>query len=417
MAHFAVRSARLAVGLRRWAFASLLFALLLFASAAAAAQKCPSPTLSDFEDRQVASREYDFWIEVDHIARMPDRQRAAQIPHVYRDIFSDLHKRWYALDNWMIYPIRLDEYHKSKPPAPRVNGGVAGYPNMYAQGIALALFVGYPKQTQPLILQDLRSADLEAISRGIYVAGRVQESAFPDLFDDLKRISFSDSPCADEALQSLQSYSLRFTYPVSGTGVPSGRALGLVPLLVPRFQKQPERYARALRALLHFAPAPKELLADLDSKDATLRRNALFALADNKEPIAARYILAMAADRDPKMRAWSLQLGFEKRRSDFTLLKPTFAKLMQDPDFDVRLAATENFASRQDPICAAPLLGLLKETYRTGKAEFFTLTGSADYVANEKFGFDSGAERVPTQNPRNDAALGRYANWVRLMEH
>jgi hypothetical protein len=78
-----------------------------------------------------------------------------------------------------------------------------GYPNMFSQGIALALFIGYPQQTQPLILQDLRSADREAISRAIYVAGQMQESAFPDLFDDLKRISFSHGPCADEAPQNL----------------------------------------------------------------------------------------------------------------------------------------------------------------------------------------------------------------------
>jgi hypothetical protein len=402
--------------------ASLLFALTT------AAQKCPAPTLWDFNDRQVAGREYNFWIEADRIARMPDPQRATQIPHVYRDIFADLHKRWYALDNWMILPVRLDGYRKSKAPEHKTPeqwaeqwarvGMQSGYPNMFSQGIALALFIGYPRLTQPLILQDLRSADPEAISRGIYVAGRMQESAFPDLFDDLKRISFSDGPCADEALQSLVSYSLNFGFPILGTSVvPSSRALDLVPLLVPRFQKQPERYGRSLRELLRFAPPPKALLADLDSSDANLRRNALFALADNKEPIPTRYILQLAADRDPKMRAWSIGLGFEKRRSDFSLLKPTLAKLMYDPEFDVRLAATKNFAAQGDPISASPLLGLLKEVYRTGNGEFFTLAMSADAVAHQKFGFDSGTERVPLQNERNEGALKRYANWVRLREH
>jgi hypothetical protein len=396
---------------------SVLIASLLFALTTAA-QKCPSPTLWDFDDRQVAGREYNFWLEVDGIARMPDPQRATQIPHVYRDIFADLHKRWYALDNWMILPVRLDEYRKSKTPEQWVKVGIQpGYPNMFSQGIALTLFIGYPQQTQPLILQDLRSADPEAISRGIYVAGHMQESAFPDLFDDLKRISFSDGPCADEALQSLVSYSLNFRFSILGTSVaPSSRAIDLVPLLVPRFQKQPERYARSLRELLRFAPPPKALLADLDSSDANLRRNALFALADNKEPIPTRYILQLAADRDPKMRAWSVGLGFEKRRSDFSLLKPTLAKLMYDPEFDVRLAATKNFAAQGDPISASPLLGLLKEVYRTGNGEFFTLAMSADAVAHQKFGFDSGTERVPLQNERNEAALKRYANWVRLRE-
>lgn len=149
--------------------ASLLFALTT------AAQKCPAPTLWDFDDRQVADREYNFWIEADGIARMPDPQRATQIPHVYRDIFADLHKRWYALDNWMILPVRLEGYRKSKAPEPQVKTGFSGYPNMFSQGIALALFIGYPQQTQPLILQDLRSTDPEAISRGIYVAGRMQD--------------------------------------------------------------------------------------------------------------------------------------------------------------------------------------------------------------------------------------------------
>jgi hypothetical protein len=166
-----------------------------------AAQNCPSPTLWDFNDNRVAGRERNFWIEVDRIARMPDTQRATQIPHVYRDIFADLHKRWYALDNWMILPARLDEYRESKTPEQREKAGMQpGYPNMFSQGIALGLFIGYPQQTQPLILQDLRSAEPEAISRGIYVTGQMQESAFSDLFEDLKRISFTDGPCADEAL-------------------------------------------------------------------------------------------------------------------------------------------------------------------------------------------------------------------------
>jgi len=288
---------------------------------------------------------------------------------------------------------------------------------MFSQGIALTLFFGYPRQTQPLILQDLRSVDPEAISRGIYVAGQMHESDVPDLFDDLKRISFSDGPCADEALQSLVWYSLNSRLHGLGTYVaPSSRALDLVGVLVPRFQKQPERYVQALRELLHFAAAPKALLADLESRDANLRRNALIALADNKEPIPTRYILELAADRDPKMRAWSVGLGFEKRRSDFTLLKPTLAKLMYDPEFDVRLAATKNFGAQGDSICASPLLGLLKEVYRTGNFEFFTLAMSADAVAHQKFGFVSVTERVPLQNGRNEAALKRYANWVRLRE-
>ena len=76
-------------------------AWLLLGVNAAVAQKCWSPQMASFYDREVQGREYKFWLEVDRIARMPDPQRAAQIPHVYRDIFADLYKRFYALDNWM----------------------------------------------------------------------------------------------------------------------------------------------------------------------------------------------------------------------------------------------------------------------------------------------------------------------------
>ena len=118
MMQFGVRSAMLPGSIRCLAFASLLFVLNT-----AAAEQCPSATLADFDDRQVLSREYNLWLEVDTIARMPDPQRAIQIPHVYRDIFSDLHKRWYALDNWMIFPARLGGYRESKTPEQRVKGG------------------------------------------------------------------------------------------------------------------------------------------------------------------------------------------------------------------------------------------------------------------------------------------------------
>jgi hypothetical protein len=67
----------------------LLFALTT------AAQKCPSPILWDFNDRQVADSEYNFWIEVDRIARMPDPQRATQIPFtvIFSLIFTNVGMR------------------------------------------------------------------------------------------------------------------------------------------------------------------------------------------------------------------------------------------------------------------------------------------------------------------------------------
>ena len=153
---------------------------------------------------------------------------------------------------------------------------------------------------------------------------------------------------------------------------------------------------RALRELLRYAPAPRDLLANLDSSDANLRQNTLLALSDSREPIPARYVLQLAGDRDPKMRAWSIQLGFSKQRTDFGQFQPELAKLLYDPDIHVRLSATKNFASIKDPICVPPLLSLLKDTYRTEDGgEFFTLTRLADYVANQKFGFDSGTEPLP----------------------
>jgi len=395
-------------------------AWFLFGLNVAAGQTCPSPKLWDFYDREVASREYNLRLEVDRIARMPDAQRATQIPHVYRDIFADLHKRWYALDNWMMPLVTsLDGYRESKTPAQGIKfGAIAGYPNMIAQQISLLLFVAYPQQTQPLILQDLRSADSEAISRGLYVAGWMQEAVLPGLFDDLQRISLSDGQCSDEALRTLVDYSLRPTAPFQlpdrgKTFTPSSKALGLIPLLVPKFQKQPERYAWVLRDLLRYAPAPESLLADLDSKDVIPRQQALYALEQNQYLPTTSYILKLAADRDPKLRAWSIRLGFQKRRPDFSHIKPALAKLMNDPESDIRRSATEQFAGRGDPICAASLLRLLREAYEKGSGDFFQLAASADYIAHQKFGFDSGTERVPMRNERNEAALKRYARWVR----
>lgn len=132
MMHFGVRSAMLPGSIRCWAFASLLFALTT------AALRNVRLLHFGIHDRQVASREYNLWLEVDRIARMPDPQRATQIPHVYRDIFADLHRRWYALDNWMILPVGLDGYRESKTPEQWVKVGIQpGYPNMFSPGIAV----------------------------------------------------------------------------------------------------------------------------------------------------------------------------------------------------------------------------------------------------------------------------------------
>ena len=404
--------------LTRWAVAWLLLGVN-----AAVAQKCWSPEMASFYDREVQGREYKFWLEVDHIARMPDPQRAAQIPHVYRDIFADLHKRFYALDNWMIFPPRLEGYRESRMPEEQVKGGMQpgyGYPNMFAQGISLMLFIGYPRQTEPLILQDLRNTDPGALARGLFVAGHMQESVLPGLFDDLQRISFSDGQCSDEALRTLVNYCVRpLAYlMLSEKGksfTPSSKALGLIPLLVPRFQKEPQRYVGALMELLPYAPAPKDLLADLNwwNGNTNLRLYALDALSASRDLLPAAYIIKLAGDRDSKMRGWSITLGFQKRRQDFDQLKPALAKLLDDPEWDVRRSAALQFAARQDPICAATLLQLLQDVYRTGQSgDFYQFASEADYIAHQKFGFDPGTGPVPLHNKQNDAALKSYASWV-----
>jgi hypothetical protein len=394
---------------------------LLFGVNAAAAQKCWSPEMASFYDRDVQNREYKFWLEVDRIARMPDPQRAAQIPHVYRDIFADLHKRFYALDNWMmVFVGPLDEYEKRRIPVEQMKGGMQpGYPNMFAQRISLMLFEAYPQQTEPLILQDLRSTDPGAIARGLKVSSGMRESELPGLFDDLQRLSFSDGPCSDEALMTLIVYSTHppaYYRPSSQSFTPSSKALGLIPLLVPRFQKEPQRYVLALTELLPYAPAPKDLLADLNwwNWNTNLRLYALDALSASRDLLPTAYIIKLAGDRDPKVRGWSITLGFQKRRQDFDQLKPALAKLLDDPEWDIRRSAALQFAARQDPICAATLLQLLKEVYRTGQSgDFYQFASEADYIAHQKFGFDSGMQPGPLHNQKNDLALKRYGDWVR----
>jgi hypothetical protein len=393
---------------------------LLLGVNAATAQKCWSPEMASFYDHDVQNREYKSWLEVDHIARMTDAQRAAQIPHVYRDIFADLYKRFYALDNWMVVALGpLDGYGKSRTPEEQMKGSMLpGYPNMFAQRISLMLFDAYPQQTEPLILQDLRSTDPGAISRGLRVADGMQEAALPGLFDDLQRISFSDGQCSDEALQTLINYCVRPSgyLVLSNKGkifTPSSKALGLIPLLVARFQKQPQRYVGALTELLPYAPAPKGLLADLNSWNTNLRLYALSALSASRDLLPSAYIIKLAGDRDPKMREWSITLGFQKRRQDFEQLKPALAKLLDDSEWDVRRSAALQFAARQDPICAATLLQLLKDVYRTGQSgDFYQFAVEADYIAHQKFGFDPGTGPVPLHSNQNDAALKSYAGWV-----
>jgi hypothetical protein len=404
----------------RWLTRSAVAWLLLGVNAAVA-QKCWSPEMASFYDREVQSREYKSWLEVDHIARMPDAQRAVQIPHVYRDIFADLYKRFYALDNWMVVAVGpLDGYEKSRTPEEQMKVGMQpGYPNMFAQRISLMLFDAYPHQTEPLILQDLRSSDPGTISRGLRVSGGMQESVLPGLFDDLQRISFSDGQCSDEALRTLIDYCVRPSayLLLSNKGksfTPNSKALGLIPLLVPRFQKEPQRYVGALMELLPYAPAPKELLADLNSWwDTNLRLYALDALSASQDLLPAAYIIKLAGDRNPKMRGWSITLGFQKRRQDFDQLKPALAKLLDDPEWDVRRSAALQFAARQDPICAATLLQLLKDVYRSGQSgDFYQFASEADYIAHQKFGFDPGTGPVPLHNEKNDTALKSYASWV-----
>jgi hypothetical protein len=313
----------------------------------------------------------------------------------------------------------LDGYEKSKPLEERTKGGFQpGYPNMFAQRISLMLFSAYPQQTEPLILHDLRSTDPAAIARGLNVSGEMREFELPGLFDDLQRIAFSDGPCSHEALMTLIIYSVHppAYYRPSGPAksfTPSSKALGLIPLLAARFQNEPQRYVRALTELLPYAPAPKDLLADLNSWNTNLRQYALSALSASRDLLPTAYIIKLTGDRHPKMRGWSITLGFQKRRQDFDQLKPALAKLLDDPEWDVRRGAALEFAARRDPICAATLLQLLKDVYRTGQSgDFYQFASEADYIAHQKFGFYPGTEPGPLHNEKNDAALKRYTSWV-----
>jgi len=134
----------------------------------------------------------------------------------------------------------------------------------------------------------------------------------------------------------------------------------------------------------------------------------------SRDLLPTAYIIKLAGNRDPKMRGWSITLGFQQRRQDFEQLKPALAKLLDDPEWEVRRSAALQFAARQDPICAPTLLQLLKEVYRTGQSgDFYQFASEADYIAHQKFGFDPGTGPGPLHSENNDLALKRYGDWVR----
>ena len=394
-------------------FRALAVALLLLPSAQASAQQaCPVPQLSDdFNKPTVVANDSRLLAEANRIVNLPDPQRALQIAHVYRDIFSALHPRWYPLDNWHVEPDGDLNYFKSRVGV-RVR---SAYTAMYAQQISLALLAAYPREAQPLIQRDLRSNNLEELERGIFVARRMTQERFPDFYDQLKNIFLRGGACSDEALAHLFRYVDHRRDPADRS---QSRLLELRPVLIAKFQKDPENYAYYLAGLLSVGPAPAELIADLDSNDPTLRARATFALSNNTDPRLAPFVFRMLSDPDPRIRLFGFRMGrsgLQRKGDGYGEIKPALEAMMRDPDWAVQLDVLETFAFTGDPVCAPVLLEVIRK-WAAGDPwvpdkDFGQLAILAEAIAHQKFGF--GDRNLPARDdPANTRAIGKFSDWV-----
>ena len=387
--------------------------LLLSVSVRVSAQQaCPEPELAhDFDNPTVAANDRRLWMEVNRILRLPSRQQALEIGHVYRDIFSVLHPRWYALDNWHVRPDGDLNYLKS-----RSGSGInSAYLNMDAQQASLALLAAHPQEAQPLIQRDLRSSNPEVIERGASAAGMMPAARFPDLYDDLKNVFLRGRECSEKALGQLFAYA---GFPGRTADNRPTRLQELIPVLVARFQKDPRAYAGYLQNLLSVGPAPAELLAALDSDDSMLRDFASLALSSSTDSRLGPYVRMMLTDPNPGVRQHGFSIGFAGlRRRDVAYkdFKPALETLMRDPVWRLRLNALEAFAFSGDASCAPVLLDLFRKWAGRDPSvpdkDFSQLAVLAEAVAHRKFGF--GVGKLPAhEDPANRLAIGKFSDWV-----
>ncbi|MCF7731803.1 MAG: HEAT repeat domain-containing protein [Akkermansiaceae bacterium] len=359
------------------------------------------------------------FLEVERFARLPEAERARQLPRFYKN-----------LDLQTISP-RVEIILSTAPNhilhGHQESGPVVGNTKLWGEQLAeaaselsaeqvadklrsrvwlnvairariLDVFRSHEKILMGLLAEDLQSFWRGPVNRATSVIAALK---LRSLTDRLLEMFLGDGRHAKSTYLALVN--------VSDPAV--------VPLLLEEVKKDPSLIVRCSE-LFRVPLAGKEpepgLLKLLDSPDVEARYHAAFALQECSDTPAAELTLRLAGDAEARVRFIAAYRAAKLAEEDFRAIRKQLLPLLEDQDDEVRCYILPAFARDKDPAAGSAILDLLRrdqldESCRATVLQAMSvLTGSTGDYDAANWGADK---------PGNREAIERFEAWLKGQEN
>lgn len=354
------------------------------------------------------------FLQVTRIARMPLAEQATQVPKLYKLMPWIRLSKGGAVSGVVITRPPLPENADTMTPeqiADAVTKSV-GAKSLTAEAKAIGreLLRAHRNPVAVLIQSDLEAGrqgnierafdvlqDMGSGGNGEQLAGlpnsdRSLQQWFRSFYEDVMAIFQSGSPLAFRAATLFKYFG-------------DARAIDA---LIERDAEHPTRFYEELSSLSHLAPPHPKLVELLDSTDAEVRRQALWALPDSADLLPQ--FQRLLSDGNPDVRWLAANHIFDLGEETIAQNRPSLIALLQDADANVRGVVAGEFAERKDAVAAPALLALLKDENLSESAraavvqDIKTLTGS-------DFGYQPPTNKATEK--ANLAAMKQFEDWIK----
>jgi RNA polymerase sigma factor (sigma-70 family) len=351
------------------------------------------PPTADWQVKQLV-------METEEVRRLPPDEQKKKLPRVYRRILPGLAEiDYFALPQDPHYAKRRAERgmlsaREWVEKSWKENEMASAYLIRDAHKTCYAILQKHLDEVKPLLLADLASKNAADVKRALRDIGELRADA---LFDQVLAI-FNGK---NAELSERASLTLR------DLGDPRA-----IPDMVKRGPKL-ANYSQ-LRSLQRGRKADPDIVAGLESADATVRERAAYALAESGDPTLVSHVIRLCADASAPVRENAANMGFNLTKDAFAKVRPSLVKLLDDPSTSVRKFTTICFVYHRDKACAKTLLQMIQDPKRTDR-ERFAIVPYIYQLTGTDFGYDSQNAWQPT-TPANQAAIRRFAEWIKKNE-
>ena len=355
--------------------------------------KVPTPSSARPNTEESVAETKLLFIFMETISRLEKNEQKEHIPYLYKDLYATMQRPYPMAAAYL--PVRRKPGLSPEELAEGVLAhGFCGQTWLMSacEKTRLDILKEHRAQLLPLIKADLASEKKSDRERAIRVIGDLK---ITDQFEAVLHIFETDDELSNRAMCTLKNlHDLRAIAPI--------------------IKKYPDLGSLAydyLRDIETQNAADPSLIALLESKDPNVRWRASYALSQSGDPKLVPHFIHLAKDENLRVRKQAVLMGhflFPKARA---AVRPTFLKLLSDPDIQVKSFTVRCLAERKDMACIKTLLELLKDP-ATNEFALFNLVQAMRGLAGSDFGYRLGPGQWQPTTENNQQAIRRFEEWV-----